>query len=281
MFKHRRQVLARHRRHALILATVTLASLTLLAVPSAQATHLGPVLKGHDNSSATWTQITNTSTASTSETALYLFGARALYAVGNPGLGVHAWSYGAEAVVGTAIWPAIGGTGTATNGVHGISGNPNASGVYGENVDTGYGVAGRSKAIAVFGDSTADFGIGVNGQNHQNGGIGVYGISNNAGGTGVYASSSGTALKVQGRSQFTGKINTNRSGLVTIATGSAAATKCGIPLDPGAMAHATLQQNRPGIWIRAAVPNAATDCITFYVNKAVASNTVLAYMIFA
>jgi hypothetical protein len=68
--------------------------------------------------------------------------------------------------------------------------------------------------------------------------------------------------------------------LVTIAANSASASKCGVPLDPGAMAHAMLQQNRVGIWIRAAVPNPTTDCITFHLNQAVTSNTRLAYMIY-
>jgi hypothetical protein len=252
---------------------------TVLAAPSAQATHLGYVQLGHDNSSSTWTQIT-----SSSDTALYLFGNRALYAVGNPSIGVHAWSYGDEAIRATAIWPAIGGTGTATNGVHGISGNPSASGVFGENVSTGFGVQGKSQGIALRGESTGSFGLGVSGENHQQGGVGVFGTANHLTGIGVYGSSSGTgvkaysangtALEAQGKVKFTG-----RSGRLTIPAGASSIQKCGLQLDNGVMIQSQLQTNRADTWVRATAPNVTTDCFTIYLNKPASANTSVAYVI--
>lgn len=50
-------------------------------------------------------------------------------------------------------------TGTG-NGVQGLSANVNASGVYGQNTSFGYGIAGRSPWIAVYGESATSTGYG-------------------------------------------------------------------------------------------------------------------------
>jgi len=90
----------------------------------------------------------------------------------------------------------------ATNGVSGRTSNSTASGVYGQNDGTGFGVAGRA----------------VNG-------------------TGVLAdSANGTALEVRGKAKF------SRSGLVTIAFPAKSATVTGVPVTSKTLVLATIQK---------------------------------------
>ncbi len=76
------------------------------------------------------------------------------------------------------------GYGTA-NGVQGTALAGGASGVYGQDMQGGFGVSGHSNAPAGF-----DYGAGVLGEN-TNGGSGVYGRSNAAGGYGVTGKANG------------------------------------------------------------------------------------------
>jgi hypothetical protein len=197
-------------------------------------------------------------------TGLFLFCDRGLYSVGTVEPGVQAYSYSSNGVLSYG----------ALNGVYGISGNSEASGVYGENVRDGYGVAGRSKTIAVWGDSTGTSGIGVYGTNHQEGGIAIYGAANDLSGIGVYAYSAGTALKVYGKTSF------SRSGILTIPAGqSSVTTQTFIALTGDSMILATLQEDRPGTFVRAAVPSPGTSSLTIYLNRAVSQATTVAYFI--
>lgn len=82
-----------------------------------------------------------------------------------------------------------GGSG-ATNGVAGVSAAATASGVYGENLSGGYGVAGRANGDnpAVYGDHTGAGGIGVSGRASGLNGKAIYGYINNcAAGLNCYA----------------------------------------------------------------------------------------------
>ena len=87
-----------------------------------------------------------------------------------------------------------------TNGIAGFSPNSTASGVYGENDGTGYGVAGRAT--------------------NASGGTGVLGDAPNAAnGVGVEAdSASGTALRVKGKATF------STAGTAVIASGRKSVT---------------------------------------------------------
>jgi hypothetical protein len=84
------------------------------------------------------------------------------------------------------------GYGTA-NGVQGTALAGGASGVYGADMQGGFGVSGHSTAPAWF-----DYGAGVFGEN-TGGGRAVWGRSNSPGGIGVYAEATGggPALKIQ------------------------------------------------------------------------------------
>lgn len=125
------------------------------------------------------------------------------------------------------------------NGVSGTTASATASGVSGENTTTGFGVAGRANA-----------------------------------GTGVLADSlNGTALNVKGVAKF------SRSGKLLIASGTSSVTKTGIRIDPGTLVLAMLQHDRPGIYVRSAVPNVAADSFTIRLNAAVGSNTTVAWFL--
>jgi hypothetical protein len=86
------------------------------------------------------------------------------------------------------------------------------------------------------------------------------------------------AVYGQGRVGFPG-----RSGFLTIAAGrsSVSTTMEGGPGVLGALSKvlATLQTNRAGVYIQAAVANPATGRITIYLNRRVTAATKVAYFI--
>lgn len=146
----------------------------------------------------------------------------------------------------------------AGNGVTGQVNNPAASGVYGQNDGTGYGTAGRSNTgTGVLGDSESGTGV------HANSDRGTA-LSATAGGgaTGIatQAQAGGTALKVTGASQFTGKTKFSRSGIVTIAAGvdSKAVTLGGV--SSNSMILVTAQQ-ASSVSVKAAVPSSGSFTI--------------------
>ena len=129
--------------------------------------------------------------------------------------------------------------------MYGHASNSAASGVYGQNDGTGFGVAGRaSSGTGVLGDSAN--------------GVGVVASSQNA-----------TALQVTGKAQF------SRSGVATVA-GTAAApknsVKVSLPITAKSMMTATLQKFVAGVYVVAAVPNVSGGFFTLYLNKAVTTS---------
>jgi hypothetical protein len=162
------------------------------------------------------------------------------------------------------------GSSYSSNGVFGQSASSTASGVYGENLSHGYGVAGRSNAGPLVGGAGA---AGTLGDNTADG-IGVWARSTN--GIGLFAdavNSAAVALKAQGVAQF------SRSGKLTILAGHASVTKSSIRIDAGTLVLAVLQQDRSGIFVRSAVPNATGDSFTVHLNKAVTSDTKVGWFI--
>jgi hypothetical protein len=257
------------RRFAAV-AAVAAGALLVSAAP-ARADQGQPVLAGVLNTSTADTTISNHGSGGGLYALAATSGGRGVSGVGfganGVGAGVYGYSYNDDGVVGFA--DQTGGR----NGVMGVSANPNASGVYGENNGLGYGVAGRSGGIAVYGDSTQSYGIGVQGSNSQQGGVGVYGSAGPSG-TGVYATNpSGLALSVNGRAQF------SRSGRITVPAGQYSATASSVSLTSTSLVMATMQQRRAGISIEAAVPNTATSSFTVYLSKAVPSDTVIAWFV--
>jgi hypothetical protein len=118
-------------------------------------------------------KVTNTSTG------------RAITATGTSG-GYGVWASGGQVSRNTA---AVHGQSANGNGVEGTSGKDTASGVYGQNNSSGFGVAGRStNGGGVFGEST-NF-DGVQGSSHSANASAVAG-HNDAGGVGIFGGSPG------------------------------------------------------------------------------------------
>jgi hypothetical protein len=100
-------------------------------------------------------KVTNTNTTT---------GGRGITAVGGAG-GFGLWASGGNVSKNTA---AVHGQSTPGNAVEGISGSNSASGVYGQNNSTGYGVAGRSTSgTGVLGDSSSGWAFNAAGNATQ------------------------------------------------------------------------------------------------------------------
>jgi hypothetical protein len=128
--------------------------------------------------------------------------------------------------------------------------------------------ASFSEGIGVQGASGA--GEGVRGSAMAASGTGVRGIATNEFGTGISAENDfpgGVALGVKGRATFT------RSGTATILAGDSSVRKTGVEVRTETLILAVLRDNRPGVWVRAVVPNPAGSAFTVWLNKPVASNT--------
>ena len=153
-----------------------------------------PVIAGENNTATDITTINsgtlvsyNLVGRSAGDGAGFFGGERGAYCVGQASFGVQAFSYQSDGV------RAYG----RRNGVQGVSSNPDASGVYGENSAAGWGAAGRTtseRRAGVLGDNLGSgpgvlgksaSGVGVRGE----GGSGVLGIGNGGLGIGVLGQS--------------------------------------------------------------------------------------------
>jgi hypothetical protein len=188
------------------------------------------------------------------------------------GFGVWGTSANGKGVFGTSSGSAgvYGQTSSAGHaGVHGTdtSGVPGGYGVYGTS-DNGYGVYGIAPSPGtgnggVFGQfgtgsltSLPPFLVsGVVGADLSVGNIGVSGLS--IAGTGVLAgSTTGTALQVEGRVQFT------TSGVSTVKKGNTTVTVTASAVTASTLVLATLQRAQSGVYIAAAEPKAGSFTIT-------------------
>jgi hypothetical protein len=226
-----------------------------------RATNNDPITVGNAFTGTSTTSISNSSNNNTVFYGYSTTGGTGVEGSSSSGLGVFGSSSSNAGVRGLS---------GSLNGVFGESFAAGASGVYGENNFHGYGVAGRSNSgplvsgagqAATLGDNTAD-GIGVWARSAH--GIGLFADAVNA---------DAVALKAQGVAQFT------RSGRLTILAGQASVTKSSIRIDAGSLVLAVLQQDRSGIFVRSAVPNATGDSFTIHLNKAVASDTKVGWFI--
>jgi hypothetical protein len=232
-----------------------------LARPAPAAAASGDsVILGQDNTATSETHITN-SAAGTALRVDATDSATALLGESGSGLGVYGVTGGST---GSGVHGFNGGDG---NGVSGFVSNAAASGVYGQNDGAGLGVAGR-----------ADGGTGT--------------LGDSANGVGVWANSAnGTALNVTGTSQFTdtaqflgtaqftSTAQFSNSGVLTIAAGQASATQAAVSLTKASLVLATIQQDRPGIWVRSAVPNVAKNSLTVHLSKPAAARTRVAWFV--
>jgi hypothetical protein len=238
----------------------------------------GPVIQGQPgwgtNTTATPTQLVNASTSGNG-TGLYLFAGSSgpsLYTVGRQGTGVTSYSYGSHGVIGVAI-PAAAGGADGPFGVYGFASLTGGRGVYGQ---ASIGVWGDG-TIGMVGRSQADYGIAMEADALGENSIGVFGYTAaSSGGIGVYAtapSPDSNALQVQGRAVF------SASGKLTVPAGAAQVTHSPGGLKSGSLILATLQQNRPGVSVRAAVPNVAAGSFTIHFTQAVPADTTVAWFV--
>ncbi len=150
--------------------------------------------------------------------------------------------------------------GVGVSGVGVMGSADTGTGVYGTNREsTGIGVHGRTEGVgsAVYGEATAG-GVGVNGDS--------------ANGTGVRAASpGGTALQVHGKATF------SRSGILTIAAGTASKTVTLAGVTTASMVLATAQQNK-SVTVKAAVPAAGSFKI-FLTGNAPTGGLKVAYFV--
>ena len=183
------------------------------------------------------------------------------------------------------------------DGLRGLSDGAPNSGVYGRNSHAdGFGVYGRNtmsnafgylggKGSGIYGFSPVASNAAVQGESSSPEGAAVVGI-NTATGTqgglglinrGVWGFAppdlNHWALEIAGRVSF------SQSGLLTIAAGKSSVSTTRPALSPTTMVLATLQTNRAGVYIQAAVASPATGKITIYLNKKVTAATKVAYFI--
>jgi hypothetical protein len=176
------------------------------------------------------------------------------------------------------------------DGLRGSSSVAGKSGIYGYTMNqNGYGVFGRNKATGAIGCLGGTNATGVFGSIEGSeawgalGGSGVYsGMSDSPG---VYAFGrlgKATAMVVDGQVKFL------TSGLITIPAGKSAATVSSVvwgggtvPLKllPRCLVLATLQTNRVGLYVQAAVPNSSKGTVTVYLNKKVTAATKVAWFV--
>ena len=135
----------------------------------------------------------------------------------------------------------------------GNSAGPN-TGVAGQS-DSGFGVAGQS-----------DSGEGVRGETGT--GIGVHA---------VVTSSTGTAFKADGKTQFNGRTTFSRSGILTIPAGSSSASQK-LSVSASTLILATLQSHELGVHIEAVVKLfGRPPGFTVYLNQSPSSEMPVAW----
>jgi hypothetical protein len=232
-----------------VLAGVLAADALARPAPAAAADG-GSVILGQTNSETSVTIIANSANGASALACLASGAGDGLEGQSSSGHGVVGSTSGSSA---SGVFGFNGGDG---NGVSGQVNNVGASGVYGNNDGRGFGVAGRA-----------------------NGGVGVLASSQN-----------GTALQVDGTSNFTdtatffgpaqfATAQFGTSGVLTIAAGKSSATQGRVALTRASLVLATVQQDRPGVWVRSAVPNAAKNSVTVHLSKPVPARTRVAWLV--
>src|SRR5262249_28135843 len=65
----------------------------------------------------------------------------------------------------------------------------------------------------------------------------------------------------------------SRSGVLTVAAGKSTATQAGVALTRASLVLATVQQDRPGVWVRSAVPAVTAHSFTVHLSRKVPART--------
>jgi hypothetical protein len=166
---------------------------------------------------------------------------------GGTGAGVFGTAAGGEGVYGQNGATLGSSAGLSLAGVHGVSDSQKGTGVWGEALSGGYGVAGSTTST-----STA----GVAGTNNGTG----YGVRAISAGTGLYANGAVAAIEVVGPALFS-------SSGIAVVPGSVAAPKSkvivrGVTLTASSLVLACVQQAAGEAVVAQAIPKAAAGTIT-------------------
>jgi len=201
------------------------------------------------------------------------------YGYGKDAEGVHGESvnnYGVMATSGGEGKAGALGTSSAADG-SGIEGRNSASHTYGHlgGAESGvYGTSPVAGAPAVAGEHPDPTGVAVSGTNTALGSTGALGSR----GTALWGRAPHDldhfGIFVTGRAIFP-----TAQGLLTIAKGSRSVSAERPALTGDTLVLATLQQNRAGVYIQAAVADPAAGTVTIYLNKAVPAATKVAYLV--
>jgi hypothetical protein len=214
------------------------------------------------------------------------------------GAGVQGQAVNSVGVHGQSLSDGIGVHGEAETGL-GVRGSGSVVGVMGEASDArgfgvwgvnrrapegSYGVVGSAHTgvwgdgnIGVVGRGVTEHGIGVEGDAIREGGIGVYGATlATEEGVGVYATAphaGSTALQVEGSAVF------SSAGLAVVPARADRVTVTGPALGPSSLVLAAVQQDKPGVAVRAAVPDVAAGSFTLFLTQASLTETAVAWFV--
>jgi hypothetical protein len=140
------------------------------------------------------------------------------------------------------------------------------------------GLGGSGNGSGVFGSTASATGYGVFGYNGPNMGRAALGGPDAA----IWASqfAAPLALLAQGDSRFTGRVSLGRSGRATVKAGTSSVVVTVGSLSGTPLCFANLQRDRAGVWVRAVRPNyPSAGKLRIYLNKAVATDTVVAWVV--
>lgn len=240
------------RTRRLRLVTV-LAILVIVGVAGGASANDGdPLLLGQENTATNTTTITGTP-------------GTAFSAIASTGYGVSGQSGQGSGVYGvsTGNFDSAGIQGYSSNG-YGVIGNGGNAGVYGGGGTAGYGVWGHGnpgvRATSIFGPD---------------------GLALHVEGTSTFDKEAAFAdgAVFEGDASFNGRFNSARSGKATVTGGNISVTVTGVSLTSASAVFAIIQQNRSGIWVRAAVPNVAASSFTLFLNASVPASTRVAWFV--
>lgn len=193
------------------------------------------------------------------------------------GIGVHGEAATGQGVLGTGSRIGVAGEASGERGI----------GVYGRTgrgLEGGYGVYGYARTgvwgdgdIGVLGRGVTEHGVGVEGDALGEHGVGVYGVTlATTGGVGVCAvapHAGSAALEVQGSAVF------SSAGRAVVPAGADLITVTGPAIGAASMVVATVQQDKPGVAVRAAVPDPAAGSFTVHLTRSSPTETAVAWFV--
>ncbi|HEY8168820.1 MAG TPA: hypothetical protein VIF84_08895 [Candidatus Limnocylindrales bacterium] len=259
---------------------------------AARAAEGDPVIAGQEVTAGSTTTIRNTTTDSPVFT-VYSNGAGVAIAGQSQGSATNGVQGIADGENSSGVWGySAGGTGVTGFGDHfvGVLGrSTNAIAVYGDSASGGQpavvarATGGAAGLVAVSGqtltpidDAPLDTGVygyaaGTDGR-PASAAVGVLGRSTSGTGVHARANAEGTALRVTGRAAF------DRSGTLTLASGTSKASKNVAGLTSASLVFAVVRSGDGDVWVRKVLPS--NGSFTVYMNKAVSSSTKVNWIAF-